>query len=170
MGKIPWSRKWKNHSSILAWRIPWTEEPGGLQSSGLQRVRHDWMTNTCTLLHIYYICNIHLLYPFICWWTLTLFLKSPLQWITLQWTWGCRYLSKTDFLSFGGYISGLIFNPLQYSCLENSMDRGAWRTIVHGIPLSNWAHSTHRDANSLHKADAVILAMLPFPVKGTKVI
>ena len=29
------------HSSILAWRIPWTEEPGRLQSMGLQRVRHD---------------------------------------------------------------------------------------------------------------------------------
>ena len=29
------------HSSILAWRIPWTEEPDGLQSMGLQRVRHD---------------------------------------------------------------------------------------------------------------------------------
>ena len=29
------------HSSILAWRIPWTEESGGLQSIGSQRVRHD---------------------------------------------------------------------------------------------------------------------------------
>ena len=29
------------HSSVLAWRIPWTEEPGGLQSMGLQRVRHN---------------------------------------------------------------------------------------------------------------------------------
>ena len=29
------------HSSILAWRIPWTEEPGGLQSMGSQKVRHD---------------------------------------------------------------------------------------------------------------------------------
>ena len=29
------------HSSTLAWKIPWTEEPGGLQSMGLQRVRHD---------------------------------------------------------------------------------------------------------------------------------
>ena len=29
------------HFSILDWRIPWTEEPGGLQSIGLQRVRHD---------------------------------------------------------------------------------------------------------------------------------
>ena len=32
------------HSSILAWRIAWTEEPGGLQSTGSQRVRHDLMT------------------------------------------------------------------------------------------------------------------------------
>ena len=30
------------HSSILAWSIPWTEEPGGLQSTGSQRVGHDW--------------------------------------------------------------------------------------------------------------------------------
>ena len=30
------------HSSILAWRIPWTEEPGGLQPMGLHRVGHDW--------------------------------------------------------------------------------------------------------------------------------
>ena len=32
------------HSSILAWRIPWTEEPGGVQSMGSQRVRHDFVT------------------------------------------------------------------------------------------------------------------------------
>ena len=32
------------HSSLLAWRIPWTEEPGGLQSMGLQRVGHDLAT------------------------------------------------------------------------------------------------------------------------------
>ena len=34
------------HSSILAWEIPWTEEPGRLQSMGLYRVRHSWSTNT----------------------------------------------------------------------------------------------------------------------------
>ena len=32
------------HSSILDWEIPWTEEPAGLQSVGLQRVRHDLLT------------------------------------------------------------------------------------------------------------------------------
>ena len=36
------------HSSILAWRIPWSEQPGGLQSMWLQRVRHDWATFTFT--------------------------------------------------------------------------------------------------------------------------
>ena len=36
------------HSSILAWRIPGTEEPGGLQSTGSQRIEHDWATNTFT--------------------------------------------------------------------------------------------------------------------------
>ena len=34
------------HSSVLAWRIPWTEEPGGLQSTGSQRVGHDWVDST----------------------------------------------------------------------------------------------------------------------------
>ena len=39
------------HSSILAWRIPWREEPGGLQPMGLQRVRHDWTTKHNTAEH-----------------------------------------------------------------------------------------------------------------------
>ena len=39
------------HSSILAWRIPWMEESGTLQSMGLQRVRHDWATNIHTYTH-----------------------------------------------------------------------------------------------------------------------
>ena len=40
MGRSPEEGK-ATHSSIVAWRIPWTEEPGGQQSIGLQRVRHD---------------------------------------------------------------------------------------------------------------------------------
>ena len=41
------------HSSILAWKIPWTEEPGGLQSKGCKRVRHDLATKHST--HNFYI-------------------------------------------------------------------------------------------------------------------
>ena len=51
----PLEKEIATHSSILAWRIPWTEEPGGLQSMGLQRVRHNWVTNT------YYLCCHHAL-------------------------------------------------------------------------------------------------------------
>ena len=43
-GEDPLEKEIATHSSILAWRIPWTEEPGGLQSMGLQRVGHDWTT------------------------------------------------------------------------------------------------------------------------------
>ena len=40
-GEDPLEKETKTHSSIFAWRIPWTEEPGGLQSLGLQRGGHD---------------------------------------------------------------------------------------------------------------------------------
>ena len=44
----PLEKRIATHSSILAWGIPWTEEPGGLQSMGSQRVEHDWATHTHT--------------------------------------------------------------------------------------------------------------------------
>ena len=43
-GEDPLKKEMAAHSSILAWRIPWTEEPGGLQSTGSQRVGHDLVT------------------------------------------------------------------------------------------------------------------------------
>ena len=45
----PLEKEMATHSSILAWRIPWTEEPGRLHSMGSQRAEHDWTTKT----HIY---------------------------------------------------------------------------------------------------------------------
>ena len=42
----PLEKKMATHSSILAWKIPWTEEPDRLQSMGSQRVLHNWATNT----------------------------------------------------------------------------------------------------------------------------
>ena len=46
----PLEEEMATHSKSLAWRIPWTEEPGGLQSIGLQRVRHAWRDWACTHL------------------------------------------------------------------------------------------------------------------------
>ena len=40
------------HSSILSWRIPWTGEPGGLQSVGLHRVVHYWVTNRFKMVYM----------------------------------------------------------------------------------------------------------------------
>ena len=45
-GEDPLEEGMATHSSILVWRIPWTKEPGRLQSVGSQRVRHNWATNT----------------------------------------------------------------------------------------------------------------------------
>ena len=75
VGDPVWSLGWEDplekematHSSNLAWRTPWTEEPGGLQSMRSQRVRHDWVTNTqlffiqlCQSLSIYLLKGISL--------------------------------------------------------------------------------------------------------------
>ena len=46
----PLEKGMATHSSILVWKIPWTEEPGVLQSMGSQRVGDDWATNTFTPL------------------------------------------------------------------------------------------------------------------------
>ena len=80
------------HSSILVWRIPWTEKPGRLQFMGSQRVRHDWMTSlslsfqysitcACQISFIHSCVSGHL--------GISTFLLS---WITLHWRRGCRYL------------------------------------------------------------------------------
>ena len=58
----PLEKGMATHSSILAWRIPWTEEPGGLQSMGLQRIRHDW-SNLAHTKHVnIYVNRISVLY------------------------------------------------------------------------------------------------------------
>ena len=50
----PLEKEKATHSSILAWKIPWTEGPGRLQTMGLQRVGHNWVTS---LFHTY-ICSV----------------------------------------------------------------------------------------------------------------
>ena len=60
----PLEKEMATHSSILAWRIPWSEEPGGLHSMGSQRVGHDWATSFSLSFHFNFF-YIYLLF-FLC--------------------------------------------------------------------------------------------------------
>ena len=70
----PLEKEMVTHSSILAWRIPWTEKPGRLQSMGSQRVGHDWATSLTYLQShltssIYWrlqLCTLRLIFLFSC--------------------------------------------------------------------------------------------------------
>ena len=84
------------HSTIPAWRIPWTEEPGGRQSMGSQRVRYNWVTSTFTFRLAF------------CWF----FMSSSAPWASL----GCRnrVLSTMSLtLVFGclGWAECALYNP-----------------------------------------------------------
>ena len=121
-----WSLGWKDfvekgiapYSSILAWKIPWTEEPGRLQSMGPQRVGHNWAhTRTHTIGH----------------------------YLAIKWCFPGGSEVKASACNAGdlGSIPGSgrfpgegNGNPLQYSCLENPMGGGAWWATVHGVAKS----------------------------------
>ena len=68
----PLEKAMATHSSTLAWRIPWTEEPGGLQSMGSQRVGHNWATWLHFWLH-FFVVNVEL-------WLLGMWVVSGIGW------------------------------------------------------------------------------------------
>ena len=116
----PLEKEMATHTSILAWRIPWTEEPGGLLSIGSHKVRLNWsdlfLGQEDTLENSRLPTLVFLGFPG----------DSD---------------GKESVCNMGdlGLIPGLEIspggghgNPLQYSCLENSMDRAWWAT-VHGV-------------------------------------
>ena len=124
--KIPLEESMATHSSILARRIPWIEEPGGLQSTGSQRVGHDWSDLAHAHTHTHTQTHTHTL-----WCHLENFSQSyqPL-WIFLSSEPdSCYYFWITY---FGFCIITKHLNkegngtPLQYSCLESPMDGGDW--------------------------------------------
>ena len=94
------------HSNFLAWKIPWTEEPGGLQSMGLQRVRQQlqFPGGSDGKASVYNVGDL-----------------------------GSIPRSDPWVKKFPGEGNG---TPLQYSCLENPMDGGAWWATAHGVAKS----------------------------------
>ena len=104
------------HSSTLAWKIPWMEEPGRLQSMGSHRVRHDWSDLAAAAVDVGAS-------------QVVLVVKNPPA--------NARDTRKTGSIPWSerspGGGNGY---SLQYSCLENPMDRGAWQATVHGVTKS----------------------------------
>ena len=176
------------HSSIPAWKIPWTEEPGRLQSVWSQRIGHNWATSLsqCHLWDLSFLTR-H--------WTQAPAVKAlnPNNQTTRElpgdynfflserkhkFTW--QIITTFNYMKYWniqkGFLGGSAVknlpanardtedvgsiprlerspeegngNPLQYSFLENPMDRGASWAIVHGVTeswtgLSDWAYNSN---------------------------
>ena len=117
----PLEKGMATYSSILACKIPWTEESGGLQSMQSQRVRHDWAVSPQCLVW-------HCLVGNDFW--VSLVAQTVKNLPAVQETW-VRSLGWEDPLEKGTAPHSSI------SGLENSMDRGTWQATVHGIAKSH---------------------------------
>ena len=91
------------HSSILAWKIPWTKESGGLQSMGSQRGRHDWTSDTFTLT-CFLKANACCLVTKLC---LTLLWHGGLEWVAISFSHRCIPDPGIKFVSL--VLSGKFF-------------------------------------------------------------
>ena len=132
------------HSSVLAWRIPGTGEPGGLQSMGSHKVGHDWNDLAVATAAA---------------WCLSLEVKASARnagdlgsipgWGRFPWRRKC--------------------NPLQYSCLENPMDGGAWWATVYRLAQSRTRLSDFTftfDCHALEKEMATHSSVLAWRIPG----
>ena len=137
------------HSSILAWRIPWMEKPDRLQSMGLQRVGHDWVT-------FYFI----------------IYLPGLPRWLS----------GKESACNAGDEEMG-VQSLLQEDPLENEMathsstlmDRGAWKTTIHGVIKESDTRQTKQQQKNLsNPSDNLLMSwskslfvkkMVPEPAK-----
>ena len=144
------------HSSTLAWKIPWTEEPGGLQSLGSRRVGHDWATSLSLFTFMHWRRK---------WQPTPVFLPGKIpgtgepgglpsmgshrvghDWSDLAAAAAGGSDGKESACDAEdlGSIHGSgrspgegNANPLQYSCLGNPMDRGAWQAVIHVVTKSH---------------------------------
>ena len=149
------------HSSTLAWKIPWMEEPGRLQSMGSLRVGHDWVTSL-SLFTFHTLEKEMATHSSVLAWRIpgtgkpgglpsngVTQSRTQLKWLSSSIGVIYTFLGGSDCKESAcnagdlSSISGLgrsagegNGNPLQYSGLENPMDRGAWQATVDGITES----------------------------------
>ena len=121
------------HSSTLAWKIPQREEPGGLQSMGSLRVRHDWATSFSLFTFRHWRRK---------WQPTPVFSPGESQGrgsLVGCHLWGCTELDTTERLHFHFSLSGIgegNGSPHQYSRLENPREGEAWWAAIYGVAQS----------------------------------
>ena len=133
------------HSSTLAWKIPWMEEPGRLQSMGSQRIGHDWATDFTFAFHFHALEKEMATHSSILAWEFP-WTEEPggLQsmgsqrighdWVTNAFTFFTFNAGDPGLIPVSGRSPGKGNGcAFQYSCPENSMDRGAWQSTVHRV-------------------------------------
>ena len=118
--EYPLEEKMATPSSIFAWKTPWTEEPGRLQSMGSQRVGHYWVTNT---LNWYIYCGRAI------WWNPSQ-LKAKWEIISIY-LYKCSYSFKEKYISI---ICDIILEYLQMDAHEigncSSIGEGTWGSAM----------------------------------------
>ena len=112
------------HSSTLAWKIPWAEEPGGLQSMGSLRVRHDWVTSLSLFTFMHWRRK---------WQPTSVFLPGESQ------GWG----------SLVGCVYGVAWSrPRLKRLSSSSSSRHSLHLATHSTGLSLWAVCVRRDGSA----------------------
>ena len=112
----PLEKRMATYSSIFAWRIPWTEEPGKLQSMGHKRLDiPQWLSYSYANMLIHY--------------------KVLPNWLNGKKS-TCQAGDTDSIPELERSPGEENVNTLLYSCLGNSMNWGAWWTIVHGVGKS----------------------------------
>jgi len=152
----PLKKVMATHSRILAWRIPWQGSlVDYLLSLRSQIVRHNWVTkkkvHTHTHIYTHSFSDSFLILFTIKYWVEFPSLYSMSLWLSILYRssicmglpWQLSGKESACSVEDPGSIPGLgrspgggHGNPLQHSCLENSMDRGAWWAPVHGVTHS----------------------------------
>ena len=147
------------HSSVLAWRIPGTGEPGGLPSMGSHRVRHDWHDLAAAAACCNKIAEKGATSPAR---VIELFSDAHRYFLIGTWLYGLpRWLmikslpakqeTQARFPGCEDSPGGRNGNPLQNSCQDNPVDKEAWWATVYGVTKSQtWLHAHVRVRTHTH--------------------
>ena len=125
----PLEERMATHCSILAWRIPWTEDPGRLQSIGSQRVGHDWsnLAPVCTIT-----CNTFLwFFP----WTLVVALCIYAYQYSVDYLRRILHITWVLFLCSCFFPGTMLFKLVACVFLDSQIisTQGVWLNPLHGL-------------------------------------